>query len=79
MTNSSILNIVGLTLDIIGVLMLFKYGLPPELNRDGAIFLVCEENDEEQIRKAKRYDKYSYSALTLLVIGFLLQLLANII
>ena len=78
MTVSNILNIIGLILDILGVLMLFKYGLPPEVSKDGAVYLICIEHDEEEIKKARKYVRFSTIALTLLIVGFVIQILANI-
>lgn len=77
MTISNILNIIGLSFDIIGVLMLFKFGLPPEINRSGLIAICCEEEDENEKVKAKKYDKFSRIALGLIVFGFVFQLLSD--
>jgi len=77
MTLSNILNAIGLLFDIIGVLMLFKFGLPPDISRDGHIFITINKIDEEGKAKARRYERYSYVALAFLVIGFLLQLLSD--
>lgn len=77
MTASNVLNIIGLILDIFGVLMLFKYGLPPEVSKDGAVYIICNEHDEEEIKKAKKYVRFSTIALSMLFIGFVFQILAN--
>jgi len=77
MITANILNIIGLSFDIVGVLMLFKFGIPPMIERGGAIFLVAEENNEEEKKKAKIYDYCSYTALFFLVLGFGFQILAN--
>ena len=75
---------VGLALDIIGVVLLYKYGLPEEVSRKGTSALLdygtSEEETktaEEEIRKAKHYDMMSRLALALLVFGFALQIVSN--
>lgn len=81
MTLSNIFNIVGLILDIIGVLMLFKYGIPPEVSKDGSFAITINIPGETEIAKAKgkKYTRLSNLALTLLFLGFFIQLVANLI
>ncbi len=67
----------GLTLDLVGALLLWKYGLPEAVSRDGAIRLVCEQRDDAEAAKARRYDRFATVALALVTIGFGLQLLAT--
>ncbi|MDB5226583.1 MAG: rane protein of unknown function [Bacteroidota bacterium] len=76
---TQILNIIGLSFDIVGVLMLFKFGLPEQISRDGSIGIILEQSDPEETKKAKLYDRLSYVALTLIVLGFLFQLGGNIV
>ncbi|HEY5405688.1 MAG TPA: hypothetical protein VIJ92_01310 [Ginsengibacter sp.] len=77
MTSPQILNCIGLTSDIIGVIMLFKYGLPSEINKDGYTGIIMEQEDEEQKVKWKKYNFFSYIALTLFIIGFVFQFSSN--
>ncbi|KKS07863.1 hypothetical protein A3K01_03905 [candidate division WWE3 bacterium RIFOXYD1_FULL_43_17] len=79
MFNTVCINSVGLILDIIAGLMLWKYGLPENINRKGEQALLLEGIDEAEKRKAKKYDSYSKIAVILLVIGFFLQLISNYI
>lgn len=76
MTIPNILNIIGLILNIIGVLMLYKYGIPQMIDRSGAIFLICEKESEESKSNAKKYDKCSHIALAFIIVGFFFQLLS---
>ena len=78
MTTQQWINVLGLVFDIIGVLMLFVFGLPADLNKNGYIFKVNEEEDEEQKSKWRKYDKFSKIALTAIIIGFLMQMLSTI-
>jgi hypothetical protein len=77
MTTQQIINVIGLVLDIIGILMLFKYGLPSDLNKKGSIFMVLEQVDNNEIKKYKKYERLSYLALSLIIIGFILQALST--
>lgn len=70
---------VGLFLDIFGVILLFNFGLPEELNRKGHIKIILEQTDETDAAKAKRYDCYSYLVFVLIVTGFILQIVSNYI
>jgi len=79
MTIPQELNIIGLSLDLIGVLMLFKFGLPADLNRGGRGHLMLLRVDETEKKKAKKYDILSYIALSFIIIGFVFQLSANLV
>jgi hypothetical protein len=72
-------NIIGLLLDIFGVVILFLFGLPPSINKKGHINLILEQADDNEIAKASRYEKISYFGLTLILLGFLFQLFSNLI
>lgn len=74
---SNTLNSIGLIFDIIGVLMLFKYGLPNDLNPKGYVYMAFEETDHEGIKKYKHYKSMSYLALSIILIGFTLQIFSN--
>ncbi len=76
-----VLTALGLSLDIIGVLLLFFYGLPPKINRDGANFLLVRtgsEEEEQEVRKAARNKVLSTIALWLIIGGFVLQLIGTV-
>lgn len=71
------INSIGLVLDIAGALLLWKYGLPESISREGRVYRVLEQDDEEEKAKAKKYDRWSRLGLFLLVGGFFLQLVSN--
>ena len=85
-----IVNSAGLIFDIVGVLLLFKYGLPsdvgPEPSEPGpsefASLLVEVDYDEEaHRRRERRWSRYrtrSRLGLGLLATGFGLQLASNV-
>ncbi len=69
----------GLILDIIGALLLIKFGIPPKIDREGHILIALEGVDEAEILKAKIYDRWSTFSIILIVLGFILQLIGNCI
>ena len=71
-----LVNTLGLSLDIVGVILLFRFGLPPNVRRSGAIHVTFDV-DEDEVRKAKHYDRISWSALIFIVLGFLLQIVST--
>ena len=74
---ATILNSAGLVFDIIGALLIWKNGLPPEISRDGTSNLVCQQTDESEKKKAKKMDTLSKIGALALAAGFGLQLLSN--
>ena len=69
-----ILSTVGLGLDIAGVVLLYKYGLPEDISRTGGTGIRWGGGDPEEPRKAQLYDRRARLALCLLVAGFGLQI-----
>lgn len=78
MNISNWLNIIGLSIDIVGVLLIFFYGLPKwvkdDLEIDGGTVGIDDEAPEHNWRPA-----LNWLGLVALVVGFSLQLLANIL
>jgi len=75
--NCNDLNSIGLIFDIIGVLLLFKYGLPNDLNKKGLTGMSFVTVNKEEVKKYKRYKRWSYIALSAILIGFIIQILSN--
>lgn len=71
------LNIAGLALDIIGVVLVFLFGLPPMVNPEGHSFIVDGTKDETEIQRASIYQHRGQCGLGLVVVGFLLQAAGN--
>jgi len=74
---SKVVNSIGLVLDISGAILLFKFGLPEDVRREGQSYLLLESTDEDQIAKGKRYDRYGKLGVALLVSGFFFQFVSN--
>ena len=79
METFTIFNIIGISLDIIGVILVFLFGISPMLDIGGHAILVTKEVHNEKIRRTKKYKLVSWLGLLLIFFGFLLQLIANII
>lgn len=77
MSLSTCINSLGLLLDIAGVVLIWRFGLPPEVSRSGMTLLAIEGNDPKEIAKGKRFDFYSRLGLGILIAGFVLQLVSN--
>jgi len=73
------LNNIGLFLDIIGVLLVWKFGIPNDIRPKGESFLLIERGNKEDIQKTKTYKIWQTVGLILLIFGFALQLIGNII
>mgnify|MGYP007080410518 CR=1 FL=1 len=63
---------------LLGTSLIFFYGLPPKINRDGNINLILEQEDVGEAKKARNYVKASYVGLSLIAVSFLLQLVASL-
>jgi ABC-type phosphate transport system permease subunit len=62
---------------MIGVVLVFYYGISPMINSNGASFMTTENEDENEKKKAKKYNCLSRLGLILIFIGFIFQLLSN--
>jgi hypothetical protein len=71
------INSVGLSVSILGTVLVFFFGIPPKIDRQGHSYLLLEQDDESEKAKARRYDSWSRTGLVLLILGFALQLVSN--
>ena len=76
---SDVINSAGLALDIIGVILLFFFGLPSRVREGPPVLSFGEDPDSTKQREKqwKRYQLVSWFALVLLVLGFFLQIVSN--
>jgi len=70
-------NSLGFVCDIIGAVLIWRYGLPESIDREGAILIVGEQTDETQKAKAHCYDCSAKFGVGVLIFGFVLQLVSN--
>ena len=75
--NKTFVNSVGLFLDIVGACLIFRFGLPEEIDRHGYIYVIVREKDEKEKEKAKKYDFWAKVGIGCLIIGFFLQIISN--
>ena len=78
--SATVVNSVGLMLDIIGVIFLFLFGLPPKVsNPDQGNILnwAFGPPGKEKELRYKIHWWFSHAGLGLLVLGFLLQIWSN--
>jgi hypothetical protein len=76
---SNTINSAGLIFDILGAGILWRFGLPPSINRDGHITITCQQTNEQEKDKAGLYDFLSHLGLFLVALGFVFQLISNFI
>jgi len=67
---------LGLVLTIIGALLLFKFGLPVDVDPKGAVHIILEQPDLAEIAKAKSYLRLGRLGISLIIIGSGLQIAA---
>lgn len=81
----TIISLIGLILDIIGVVLLFIYGLPSKIIPDNVVTIhnVYAADDDnsttEEKERNKRIKIGAYSGLSLLIIGFAFQATGSLI
>lgn len=72
----NLLTLAGLLMTALGALLLWKFGLPPSVERDGLSRLVSFGKDKSEIKKAKRYDLTAGGGFLLIIVGSILQSVA---
>lgn len=70
---NQILNNIGLFLDIVGVVIIWKYGLPSKLAYEG----ISKSINIKYVEKQELYRKISRFGLISLIVGFGFQILSN--
>jgi hypothetical protein len=65
---------LGLVLDIVGAVMLFKFGLPPDFDPLGRSFLITSTTHDDERAKGDRYRFWGRFGLVLMILGFAGQL-----
>ncbi|MDQ3949944.1 MAG: hypothetical protein M3282_06335 [Gemmatimonadota bacterium] len=71
---STILTGIGLVADIVGVVLLYFFGLPAHISRGGHSSRVAEQRDDVEAQQAKLYDLLARVGIWVLIAGFALQL-----
>jgi hypothetical protein len=71
------LNSFGLVLNLAGVLLLFRYGMPYRTRTDGMQSILLEKKDDNAIRVERMYGFYGWIGIVLIVTGTILQIAPN--
>jgi hypothetical protein len=76
----AILNSVGLLLTLVGVVLLFRYGMPYQVRTGGVRLIQFEVGnppDQKQIKLERRYDLLGWVGLICIVVGTVCQIITN--
>lgn len=71
-------NILGLVLVMVGVLVLFAFGMPFRVPTGGATFYIAEQKDEREAKIDLLFKALGYLGIVFVVVGTLCQIAANI-
>lgn len=71
-------NIAGLILVLVGVLLLFRYGMPYRVRTGGDQFIILEQKDQSDIETEKLYGALGWIGLALVILGTACQVAANV-
>jgi hypothetical protein len=76
--SATTLNAIGLSLNVVGALAIFFFGVPryPTSDRAGVGFIALEKDDPVERRKVARADWLSKGGVLFLLVGFAVQLAA---
>ena len=70
----------GLCLDIAGVILLYRYGLPSRYPKDAGLLIIGGvKSTAEDGLKRRRFEQRSLLGIVLLVIGFVCQMFGTAI
>ena len=76
---SKTLSILGLILSLRGSWLIWKFGLPASIDREGWVREVLENKDQDQIEEGRKYDARSTFGFKLMGLGFILQTLGTLL
>ena len=75
---SRMFNLIGLALTLVGVLILFRWGMPFHVPTGGAVALITEGGDRREIALERIYTVIGYVGLVALIAGTVLQMVATL-
>lgn len=76
---SRVFNLIGLALTLVGVLILFRWGMPFHVPTGGATSIITGQADVREIALERIYTIIGYVGLALLILGTALQMVAALI
>jgi hypothetical protein len=66
-------NVAGVLISLVGLLILFYYGMPFRVASGGVTYLITEQVDEREKDVDRRYKLLGYIGLALAIAGGLMQ------
>jgi hypothetical protein len=79
MTWASAFNVVGLLMNLAGVILLFRYGMPYRVRTEGNTYYVTQSVDAAEVRAERWYEKLGILGLALIVLGTAAQIASIIV
>ncbi|WP_448041115.1 hypothetical protein [Bradyrhizobium liaoningense] len=76
---AAVYSVIGLVLSLIGVLLLFRYGMPFRIAAPEGDYIITEQPDPEGVEIDARYKAIGYVGLGLVVIGTLFQIAGSVV
>ena len=73
---SRVFNLVGLALSLVGVLILFRWGMPFRVPTGGVVGLAIEGTDQKAAALDRIYAACGWVGLILTILGTVFQMLA---
>jgi hypothetical protein len=70
---------VGLVLSLIGVLLLFRYGMPYRIRTAGESYALREGINAEALKQERIYNVWGWLGLVLVVIGTICQIVGAVL
>jgi len=77
MNTSELFSTVGLLLDMIGVGLIFFFGISSVFELSGHQMIVTKEQNNLEVKKEARFKRYSRIGLILIFLGFSFQIIGN--
>lgn len=74
MTTPAALSVVGLVLNLAGVVLLFRYGMPYRVETGGAVNLILEQENASAKAAERTYRVLGWIGLVIIVVGTALQI-----
>ena len=72
------LNVVGLVVSLLGVILLFLFGMPFRIAKGGYEFITTETANPKDIATEVLYSRLGWIGLALIIIGTVAQILATL-
>jgi hypothetical protein len=71
------MNISGLSLNLIGVLLLFFFGMPYHIRSEGQSYIVTEQTNAAEEARDALFSKLGFAGLVLIAVGTFLQIVGT--